>query len=447
MHRNSVLIAGLLATAMAACGSEEDGGNEVGLNDGQGGCAGITNCLNLDVTTDTRLAAGDWILSPRNDGGYVTVASGVTLEIAPGTTIRGLTGAALIVPRGARIVAEGTEAEPIVFTSAKEEGSRAGGDWGGLLILGNAPVNEPSPHFEALPASDATGDYGGDDVADDSGILRYVRIEFAGFTYATDKEFNALTLCGVGNSTVIDYVQVHRGSDDGVELFGGTADLRHVISSQNQDDGFDTDFGWSGRTQFLVVQHINGQSSDPNGYESDNRPDGQDYNALPRTEPTIFNATLIGSASTPTSSRGAVLRRGTAGIYGNHIFASFKSSAVDVRDSATTQGFGARLAVQSSVFWSNAGGVNWQDESSGSANNDNGFEEAVAFMADALANVAVDPGLPAASTHLTAPSFQPASFLTGLTPPADGFFDTSATFIGGIGADDWTTGWASYPED
>ncbi|HSI03327.1 MAG TPA: hypothetical protein VLC93_02560, partial [Myxococcota bacterium] len=161
MHRNSVLIAGLLATAMAACGSEEDGGNEVGLNDGQGGCAGITNCLNLDVTTDTRLAAGDWILSPRNDGGYVTVASGVTLEIAPGTTIRGLTGAALIVPRGARIVAEGTEAEPIVFTSAKEEGSRAGGDWGGLLILGNAPVNEPSPHFEALPASDATGDYGG----------------------------------------------------------------------------------------------------------------------------------------------------------------------------------------------------------------------------------------------------------------------------------------------
>lgn len=452
MFRKSMFAGGLVAlTAIAACGSDDGNGddnNQLGhLSDGQGGCAGIGQCLNLDITSDTRIDAGEWTLSPKNAGGYVTVKPGVTLTIDAGTTFRGLQGSALVVARGARILAEGTAASPIVFTSAKAEGERNGGDWGGVLILGNAPVNEATPHFEALPVVDTTGDYGGPNVADDSGVLRYVRIEFAGFTFAADKEFNALTLCGVGNGTVIDYVQVHRGSDDGIEFFGGTVDVKHLISSQNQDDGFDTDLGWSGRAQFVVVQHLNGQSSDPNGYESDNRPDGQDYNALPRTEPTIFNATLIGSASTPTSSRGAVLRRGTAGIYGNHIFSSFKSAAVDVRDSATTAGFGSLLSVRHSVFWANgSGGINWQVET-GSGDNDSGFDEATQLLAAELGNSVVDPGLPAAAVSLTAPSFLPTAFLIGETPPADGFFDTSATFIGGVGAVDWTTGWTSYPEN
>lgn len=450
LWRTKTIVLGA-ALLLAACGGDDDNTPNQSsgeLSDGEGGCEGTDNCINLDITEDTHLTAGTWTLAPKTNESptYVVVKAGVTLTIDPGTTIQGQQGSALIVVRGATILAEGTASAPIVFTSARDEGERSGGDWGGLLILGAAPVNEASSHFEALPAVDSDGDYGGTSVDDNSGVIRYVRIEFAGYTYAADKEFNALTLCGVGRGTEIDYIQTHRGSDDGVELFGGTADLKHIVSSQNQDDGFDTDFGWQGRAQYVVVQHINGQSADPNGYESDNRPDGGNYDATPRTQPTIYNATLIGSAATTSSSRGAVLRRGTAGAYWNHIFVGFKTAAIDVRDAATTAGFPGLLSVQHSVFFNNgADGVNWQDESS--SDNDAGFVEAAQFLEPTYANSDSDPGLPAAATSVTVPSFKPATTIVGATPPADGFFDSNATFVGAIGLNDWTVDWTAYPQN
>lgn len=437
-----------LVTTTVACASDEtkDPTNNNGSQcTGTGAVGSKAASLADDIATDTCWTADTvYTINPKADGSYMKVLSGATLTIEAGTTVLGGTGSALIVTRGARIVAEGTAAKPIVFTSAKAAGSRGlgtSGDWGGLLLLGAAPTNWVGNNqlFEALPESDTYGYYGGDNASDDSGVLKYVRIEFAGNEYATGKEFNGLTLCGVGKGTTVDYVQVHRSSDDGVELFGGTVDVKHIVSSQNQDDGFDTDSGWSGRGQFIVVQHLNGQSSDPNGYESDDHPSA--FDSLPRTAPTIYNATLVGNPASTKSSFGAILRRGTSGLYYNQIFLNFPTAAIEVRDSQTVAQYPTTLAIQSSIFFTSA--VLWRVQTPTDV-----FDEETNF-GGAASNRNVDPAITDASS-LTAPSFKPAAgspALTGAaTPPNDGFFDTTATYVGAMGSTDWTAGWTSYPQ-
>lgn len=442
----------LAGVVMAACGSESTSKNDdLGNDDNTGSCVstGATGSKTLEVMDDIAIdtcwtADTVYFLNPKLDGTYVKVRPGATLTIEAGTTVKGRTGSALIVVRGGKLVANGTMVEPIVFTSAKPEGSRTGGDWGGILMLGNAPTNWDGNDqlFEALPATDTEGRYGGTDAADSSGSLRYVRIEFAGYEYASGKEFNSLTLGGVGSGTVIDYVQVHQGSDDGIELFGGTVNVKHLVSSQNQDDGFDTDNGWIGKAQFLVVQHLNGKSNDPNGYESDNHPSA--FDATPRTEPMIWNATLIGDMAQAKPSFGAVLRRGTAGKYMNQIFLNFPSAALEVRNTETVAQYPEHLAVRGSIFFhTGMSTANWS-----SAQVD--FDESASFTVVSESNRAVDPALSEASS-LTAPNYLPTAgspaLSGGLTPPNDGFFDTSATFVGAMGSTDWTAGWTAYPQN
>ncbi|MBA3458821.1 MAG: hypothetical protein H0T46_02590 [Deltaproteobacteria bacterium] len=413
--------------------------------------------LNEDITTNTTLLAKNTYVIPRLKQLFVT--SGATLTIEPGTVIQGEQGSLLVITRGSKIMAEGTAQAPIVFTSAQATGQRTAGFWGGLLVLGAATVNvnklsnPPSNEatFEAFTSAIPEGKFGGTNDADNSGIIKYVRVEFAGFNFVADREFNNLTLCGVGSGTVVDYVQVHGGTDDGLEIFGGTVNVKHIVSSQNQDDGIDTDNGWVGKAQFMIVQNIAHPATLPeatNGYESDNHSTAASYNATPRTAPTVYNVTLIGDHGyNGVASFAAVFRRGTAGKYANHIWYGFPKGP-EFRDPETKAQLDAgNLEIKNSIFFGNdASSSNMPGPQA------NGDIDETAYITAARGNqMAVDPGLPAAALSRTAPSFKPmagaASLTGGATPPADGFFDTTATFIGAIGTDDWTAGWTAYPQN
>ena len=177
----------------------------------------------------------------------IYVKNNATLTILPGTIIRGdkLTQGTLIVTRGAKINANGTASNPVVFTSNEAAGTRLPGDWGGLVLLGLAKNNQPGgvANIEGIvPTTDTQ--FGGNFDNDNSGSLTYVRIEFAGIALEPNKEINGLTCGSVGSATVIDYVQVTSSGDDSFEWFGGTVNCKHLIAYRGLDDDFDTDYGY-----------------------------------------------------------------------------------------------------------------------------------------------------------------------------------------------------------
>lgn len=197
--------------------------------------------------------------------GFVFVNDGQVLTIEAGTVIRAKTGqgtlsSALIVSRGGRIIAEGTNTEPIIFTVEGDDlkGSipvETKGLWGGLIILGNAVINTTSGEdlIEGIPVSEPRGVYGGNDDDDNSGILRYVSIRHGGTNIGEGNEINGLTLGGVGRQTIIDHIEVISNADDGVEVFGGSVNLRNIVVSFCGDDSFDFDQGYHGKCQFLLA--------------------------------------------------------------------------------------------------------------------------------------------------------------------------------------------------
>ena len=268
------------------------------------------------------------------------------LLIQPGTVVlfdKNTPGSALIVTKAGTLLAEGTVTQPIVFTSNAAVGQRNIGDWGGLVILGeainNLPANAASGtpagvgYIEGLPTS-ANTEYGGNDDQDSSGVLKYVRIEFGGYAYQPDKEINGLTFGSVGSKTVVDYVQVSFANDDAFEWFGGTVNAKHLVSYRNLDDDFDTDFGYRGKVQFgLIVRdpYIADQSagSTSEGFESDN--DGAGTNNSPKTAATFSNITAIGplrgnlqATIDPKFRRALRLRRNTELKVFNSLFIDFK---------------------------------------------------------------------------------------------------------------------------
>ncbi|HMJ52576.1 MAG TPA: hypothetical protein VK540_10885 [Polyangiaceae bacterium] len=449
-------------------GSDTDGGGTGGTGggdtDGGGGTAGsggsgggsdggplTTVTINDNITTDTTWTAdNEYVLGYQKQ---IFVKNGATLTIQPGTTVLGDASSVLTVTRGSKLLAVGTKEKPIVFSSKQPAGQKTPGFWGGLIILGRAPVNVNKPGsneavFEAFTSAADDGKFGGDDPHDNSGILRYLRLEFGGFAYATDREFNNITLCGVGDGTAIDYVQTHHGRDDGIELFGGTVNVKHILSSQNEDDGFDTDNGWQGKGQFIIIQSMSPAGTDPsNGYESDNHATATSYTTEPRTKPTLYNVTLLGKKDYAAgSSFAAIFRRGTQGNYHNHLFMSFPQ-AIEVRDQASADAANAGdLFIKNSIFFQNGtDNMNFPATATTPL-----IDERAVFMNAAWSNREVDPGLPAGAFSLTAPSFKPnagsAALTGGAAPPDDMFFDPTATFVGAIGADDWTQGWTAYPQ-
>lgn len=226
--------------------------------------------------------------------GWVYIAEGAELTIPAGTIIKGdkQTKAALITEPGGKLIAQGTQTEPIVFTSEQAVGSRKPGDWGGIILCGKAPNNNGvlNQQIEGGPRTK----HGGSDANDNSGVLSYVRIEFAGYPFEKDKEINGLTLGSVGSGTKIDHVQVSYSNDDSFEWFGGTVNCDHIIAFHGWDDDFDTDNGFSGNVSYgLSVRNSRvADASQSNGFESDNNADGS--TATPYTTANFSNMTFLG---------------------------------------------------------------------------------------------------------------------------------------------------------
>ena len=224
--------------------------------------------------------------------GFVYVPDGVTLTIEPGVVIKGdkATQGTLIIERGGKIMAQGTPERPIVFTSAQAPGSRKPGDWGGIILLGKAPNNLGEQTIEGGVRSK----HGGNDPADNSGVLSYVRVEFPGIEYSTDNEINGITFGSVGSGTKIDHLQVSYSGDDSYEWFGGTANAKYLVAYSGWDDDFDTDNGFSGKVQFAMgVRNPRiGDKSASNGFESDNNGDGAATE--PYTSCVFANVSLFG---------------------------------------------------------------------------------------------------------------------------------------------------------
>lgn len=225
--------------------------------------------------------------------GWVYVRPGAELTIEPGTIIKGnkQTKAALIIEPGAKIYAKGDKSNPIIFTSEEAKGSRKPGDWGGLIICGKAENNQKEMQIEGGPKTK----HGGSDNADNSGIISYVRVEFAGYPFEKDKEINAITLGSVGSGTQIDHVQVSYSNDDSYEWFGGSVNSKYLVAYKGWDDEFDTDNGFSGKMQFLlsVRDPKIADVSQSNGFESDNSADGN-ATAKPTTACVFSNVTFVG---------------------------------------------------------------------------------------------------------------------------------------------------------
>lgn len=211
-------------------------------------------------------------------------------------------------------------------------------------------------NIEGIEASDSRGNYGGSDAAHNCGTVGDVRIEFAGQGSRLGNELNGLTTGGCGTGTTIDYVQVHQAADDAFEFFGGTHDARHLVATQQDDDGLDWDFGWNGRVQFAVIQSpATSGESDPRGIEADNNNANND--ATPRSSPSYYNISVIGAdGAEPNTQPGIVLRRGTAGAIRNALVMEYKQGAVDVIDNATVaqvRATPATLLIANSIFFRN----------------------------------------------------------------------------------------------
>lgn len=230
--------------------------------------------------------------------GIIYVSNNATLTIQPGTVIRGNGGnSSLLVTRGAKLIAEGTQCNPIVFTSNQAAGSRAPGAWGGVLLLGKAKNNLGTNNLiEGLSNTDARNFHGGTDDGDNSGVMKYVRIEYSGFIFSANNEINGLTMGSVGNGTILDYIQVTYGDDDSFEWFGGSVNAKHLIAYKGKDDDFDTDNGFSGTVQYgLGIKDPNiSDASQSEGFESDNSATGI-AGQTPKTSARFYNITQIGA--------------------------------------------------------------------------------------------------------------------------------------------------------
>ncbi len=256
--------------------------------------------VSADITTNTTWSGVVKLMNK------VYVKNNAILTIAPGTIIRGdkLTQGSLIITRGAKIIADGTAANPIVFTSNEAVGSRNEGDWGGLVILGLARNNQPGgvASIEGLVPSTDT-QFGGNFDNDNSGILRYVRVEFAGIALEPNKEINGITFGSVGSQTIVDYVQVTFSGDDSFEWFGGTVNCKHLIAYRGLDDDFDCDFGYRGKVQFALSirdKDLSDAPGDSNAFECDN--DAAGSTAQPKTRPVFSNVTLVGAKGNGTTA-------------------------------------------------------------------------------------------------------------------------------------------------
>lgn len=396
--------------------------------------------------------------------GKVYLKSGATLTILPGTIIKGdytVAGSALIVARGAKIYAIGEVNRPIVFTSSQTPGNRATADWGGIVIAGNATVNVPGGvgTFEGGNLSNpdgavSDGQYGGLNDLDNSGELRYVRIEFAGFPYAPNNELNGLTMGGVGSGTKISYIQVSYGFDDSYEWFGGTVNADHLISYRTNDDDFDTDFGFRGRVQFGVAMRdtaVADAVSGANGFESDNDATGTANG--PQTAAVFSNMTFVGPYHTPTTTinanfkRSAHIRRNSRQSVFNSIIMGWPTGVQIDGDSCQRNADSLWLQFQNNVI---AGCVKNLDSTATTTawpisnwyNSPTNYNAILPATSDVMLTAPFNYATPDFRPTAASPMLTGAAFTN--TKLSAVYFDQSPAYRGAFGTTDWTQGWASF---
>jgi hypothetical protein len=320
----------ILALSLFGCEKNLGGGEDGPIN------IPTSTTLSGNINATTTLTSDKvWTLK-----GYVYVTDGAKLIIQPGTTIISDISekGALCVERGAQIFAEGTSSKPIIFTSGKPVGERTPGDWGGIVILGRAKTNRTS---EPTIEGGIGRPYGGTNDLDNSGVLRYVRIEYAGIAAMPNSEINALTLGGVGSGTILENIQTIYANDDAFEFFGGTVNGKNLYAYVTADDDFDFDFGYTG-TITNGVSKRDPQFVDSgdagNGVECDN--DGTGSLAQPYTHPKLFNMILVGpnvSTALANHNLGLRFRRATQFTMKNSIVWGWMKGGLSLESNETAQ--------------------------------------------------------------------------------------------------------------
>jgi len=407
-----------------------------------------------NITKDTVWNAKDTILL----SGFVYVKAPAKLTIQAGTLIKGIAGskATLIIEKGAQIIAQGTVDKPIVFTSEKPAGQRGYGDWGGIIICGNAKTNKHDNGTGIGIAEGGIGSvYGGDNDADNSGILQYVRIEFAGIplTSTANSEINGLTLYSVGNATTIDHIQVSYSGDDSFEWFGGNVNCKYLVAFRGYDDDFDTDNGFSGNVQFGLVLRDpqKADQSQSNGFESDNDADGSTL--TPITRPIFSNISIFGPLATagttidPLFKNAIQIRRGSQLSIYNSIFAGYPNGLFIDGQKGNSPAMAASndLQIENCIL---AGMV--------ASYNATYFSTIEAYFTST--NPARSNSVLVNSTdlkitdafNLTSPNFLPQAGSPVLSGAAftnsriSGAFFEKVSYKGAFGTTNWTTGWCNF---
>ena len=324
------LLVAILAFGLLSCQKELGGGENAPIN------IPTSTTLSGNINATTTLTADKvWTLK-----GYVYVTDGAKLIIQPGTTIVSdiAEKGALCIERGAQLIAEGTATKPIVFTSGRANGEKQPGDWGGIVILGRAKTNRTS---EPTIEGGIGRPFGGTNDLDNSGVLRFVRIEYAGIAAMPNSEINALTLGGVGSGTIIENVQTIYANDDAFEFFGGTVSPRNLYAFATADDDFDFDFGFTGTITNGVAKRDpqfvdNGDAG--NGVECDN--DGTGSTAQPYTHPKLYNMILVGpnvSTALANHNLGLRFRRATQFTMKNSIVWGWMKGGLSLESNETAQ--------------------------------------------------------------------------------------------------------------
>ncbi len=414
--------------------------------------------------------------------GTVTVDDGITLTIPAGTKLFGEKSSkgTLVIKKGGKLVAEGTASSPIIFTSAQATGAREQGDWGGIVMLGKANVNQNNPAIEGISPAVNYGTYQSTaNDADNSGVLKYVRIEYAGIALTPNNETNSLTMGGVGSGTTVDYVQVTYGGDDGFEWFGGTVECKHLVSLGTWDDDFDTDFGYSGKVQYALAirDPFNADQSGSNGFESDN--DASGSTSTPKTSAVFSNVTLLGASFDSTKAvsgnyqHAMHLRRNTELSIFNSVLAGFPlglnldgtltnyTSGAGVLDNNILVSIGNNKKSPrpfiSGTTDNAAVGTYFTTTKTNKVFTANSPMTGTPAHAKAYADAGIDPSLimgynTTAGVTGNYPKNPILTSFSGLTQTGASFTDakltnsffSSTTFIGAFGSTDWTDTWANF---
>ena len=394
--------------------------------------------------------------------GIVAVRNNATLTIDPGTFLIGQPGSqppsVLLITTMGRLIANGSRSRPIIMTSSQPVGRRQRGDWGGLILLGKAPVNDPGGELsiEGLPDLPETK-YGGTNASHNCGTLRYVRVEFAGALLRPNEETNAITYGACGKDTVSEYLQAHYGLDDSFEWFGGTNDAKYLVGTYGADDYIDVQVGYRGRIQHVVA--VANEDLSNRGVEADNYE--RDFGASPRSHLNLWNATFVGNSAS-TGSKGfdeadspcLYYRRGAGTSTNNVICYNWTTRTIG----------GANLDTITPLFGSGdfrLNGLmafgNGRDASPARANTlDDQFTADLRPLATGgqsqSGNVLFADPMMVRPLERSDPDFRlrPASPALGaqfVAPPDDGFFDQWATWGGGMGSVNWTEEWTTFLQE